>query len=143
MLLADTLTASDVAAINEARRRWFTAMNADDVNGLVMPLTEDVVVFPPNESPLVGLEGSRAWHKARVDQFTTELTIASSEVSGGRVWAFDQLYYTIRLTPRAGGSSIHDSGPCIWIWRRETDGRWRIARAIWNSEKPPQIIFRR
>jgi ketosteroid isomerase-like protein len=136
VFIADTLTASDVAAINEARRAWLRAINADDVNALLAVLAADIVVFPPHDAPLVGLEGSRAFHQARIAQFATELTMASAEVTGGGVWAFDQLYYTIRLTPRAGGAPMEDSGPCLWIWRREADGQWRLVRAIWNSEQP-------
>jgi ketosteroid isomerase-like protein len=48
--------------------------------------------------------------------------------------AIDQFGWAVDSTPRAGGSPIHDEGQCIWVWRRQRDGAWRVARAIWNSD---------
>jgi ketosteroid isomerase-like protein len=48
--------------------------------------------------------------------------------------AVDRFSWTLDMAPRTGGTAIHDEGKCIWIWRREADGKWRHANAIWNSD---------
>ena len=136
MITADTLSQSDIAAIAKVRQDWLKAMNSDNLDGVVAPITDDVIAFPPNEAPSVGRDGQRQWHKARVDQFRTQITIGPVETLGGGEWAFERFSYEIRLTPRAGGQAMVASGPCIWVFRRQADGRWAIARAIWNSDAP-------
>ena len=63
--------------------------------------------------------------------------MSSREVVGGGTWAFDCLSYAMRLAPKAGGPAIQTTGTCVWVWERQADGRWLIARAIWNSDNPP------
>jgi ketosteroid isomerase-like protein len=43
---------------------------------------------------------------------------------------------SLTLTPKAGGNTIEDRGNCIWLWRRQGDGSWKVARAMWNSPQP-------
>jgi ketosteroid isomerase-like protein len=136
MIIAEPLSHSDTAAIAQTREDWLTALNSDDVDGMIAPLSDDCIVFPPNEAPAVGRDASRTWHQGRVEHFTTHLTITTDEVLGGGLWAFDRFSYTIRLTPREGGSAIQTSGTCLWMWQRQSDGRWKIARALWNSSDP-------
>jgi ketosteroid isomerase-like protein len=135
-MTAGALTAVDRAAIARAREDWLAAVNADDVDGMVALLAIDGLAFPPHESPLLSLESHRAWHQARVAQFKTKISMSSEELHGAGDLAFDRLSYEIQLTPRTGGGANDDQGACVWIWRREPDGAWKVARAIWNSANP-------
>jgi ketosteroid isomerase-like protein len=49
------------------------------------------------------------------------------------MFAVDRQSYEVRLTPRRGGHAISVTGNSVWSWQRQTDGRWLLARAIWNS----------
>ena len=136
MLIADTISPSDIAAIGVVRDAWLRAINSDDVEALADAATDDLIALPPNEPPLVGREANRQWHRTRIAQFKTRLTMTTTELAGGGVWAFEQIAFTIELTPRAGGAPIVDGGNCLWQWQRQTDGSWKVARAIWNSDTP-------
>lgn len=131
-LLSDT----DRAAIARVREAWIAAMHEDRIDGLVTPLTDDTMAFPPHETPISGAAETHAWHQARAEQFTTRIAITVEEVVGGGDWALERLSYAIRLTPRAGGAPIENRGPCFWVYRRDSSGSWRIARAIWNDAAP-------
>src|SRR6185295_15838251 len=48
--------------------------------------------------------------------------------------AVDQHRWALDSTPKRGGKTVHDEGKGVWIWRRQADGSWKIARAIWNSD---------
>jgi ketosteroid isomerase-like protein len=51
-------------------------------------------------------------------------------------WAYSRYSYTWILTPVPGGESVEVSGKGIWIVQRQPDGSWKIAREIWNNDKP-------
>ena len=48
--------------------------------------------------------------------------------------AIDQHKWVLNSMPKRGGRPIHDEGKGVWIWRRQMDGSWKVARAIWNSD---------
>lgn len=136
MIIAEPLSDSDAAAIARVREAWVSALNADDVDGMVAPLTSDCIACPPNEAPTTGKAAQRAWHQSRVDQFRTRLQMSSQELLGGGLYAVERITYAIQLTPKAGGAPIHTTGSCFWTWQRQGDGQWQVARAIWNSDVP-------
>jgi len=136
MIIAEPLSDSDISAMTHVRDTWLSAMNADDVDGMVAPLTDDCIACPPNEAPTTGKAAQRAWHQARVDLFRTRLQMSSHELLGGGLYAVDRITYAIQLTPKAGGAPIHTTGSCFWTWQRQGAGEWQIARAIWNSDIP-------
>lgn len=136
MFVADTLTPADVAAIARVREAWLRAINTDDLAGIDAAGAEDLLAFPPHESPRAGIAANREWHRSRIEQFATRLTMTSDELQGGSVWAFERLAYAIELTPRSGGAAVQERGNCFWAWQRQADGSWKVARAIWNSDVP-------
>jgi uncharacterized protein (TIGR02246 family) len=138
MIIAEPLSDSDISTMARTRDVWLSAMNADDVDGMVAALTDDCVACPPNEPTLTGKAAQRAWHQSRVDQFNTRLQLSSKEVLGGGVYAMERIAYAIQVTPKAGGPAIQTTGSCLWTWQRQGDGRWLVARAIWNSDMPLQ-----
>lgn len=129
------LAQSDIDAIGRARDSFLTGMANDDADAMAALLTDDGVAFPPNEDALVGRETNRAWHEERIAEFKTEFTTSTDELFGEGSMAFERFSYTLKLTPKAGGEPVEDSGRCIWLWRREGDG-WKVARAMWNSPEP-------
>lgn len=43
----------------------------------------------------------------------------------------------VTATPKVGGEPIEDEGKSVFIVRRQTDGSWKIARLIANSDRSP------
>jgi ketosteroid isomerase-like protein len=64
------------------------------------------------------------------------VTFIPQEIQIGGDWAIDRFTWSTDTTPVGGGTSSNDKGKCIWIWRRQRDGSWKVARAIWNSDNP-------
>jgi ketosteroid isomerase-like protein len=50
--------------------------------------------------------------------------------------AFERGRYDITIAPRAGGEAMDDIGKYITVYQRQADGSWKIARDIWNSDRP-------
>jgi uncharacterized protein (TIGR02246 family) len=129
-------TEADIDAIAALRQSFVTAIESDDVEGMVALLTEDGTAFPPHEPALVGRQANRAWHEQRITEFETAFTVSTDELIGDGDQAFERFSYTLTLTPREGGDALVDSGRCVWFWRRQ-DSEWKVARAMWNSPEPP------
>jgi len=126
---------ADLTAISATGDQLVAALNADDIDAIVAALTTDHLTMAPNVPVLAGAE-LRAWHDARVAAFTTVLTHTWEEVTVLGDWAWSTWSSHIVLTPRDGGEPEEDTGKGIWIWQRQADGSWLLARSIWNSDLP-------
>ena len=137
--MSDALTQSDIDAIAQARQSFMTAVAEDDVDTMTSLLTEDGEAYPPHEPALLGKEANRAWHAGRVGEFHTAFNMTTEEVFGEGSMAFERFSWSMKLTPKAGGDPIEDSGQCFWLWKREGDS-WKVARAMWNGPHPlPEV----
>ncbi|MDA2931509.1 SgcJ/EcaC family oxidoreductase, partial [Acidobacteria bacterium AH-259-O06] len=132
-----TSTEADVEAVNSLHDEYVTVHNDNDAERLAALYTQDAVLMPPNEPARAGNQAVQSWFQDAFDQSTAELSLASDEVQVTADSAFDRGTYTIKLTPKSGGEAIEDNGKWILILRKQPDGSWKIARAIWNSDKPP------
>jgi len=92
--------------------------------------------MPPDKPAAVGKEAIQASLQSQLDQVTFEVAISQEEAAGADDWAFSRGTYTIKVTPKAGGKAIENSGKYLNILRRQSDGSWKIARHIWNTDTP-------
>jgi ketosteroid isomerase-like protein len=126
---------ADRTAIREAGMALTDALNADDVDGILAGLTEDHLTMAPNE-PALDMSNLRAWHQARVDQFVSRFEFSSEEIITAGDWAYERWASKFTLTPRTEGDPVSGASKGIWVWQRQTDGGWKLARSIWNSDLP-------
>jgi ketosteroid isomerase-like protein len=101
-------------------------------------MADDVVLMPPNEAAVRGKAAVRTWYDQLVSQLrTSELTLGDREVLIGGEWATELAAFEWTLVPVAGGPAVTERGNYMQIWRHEADGRWLLARELWNSTSPP------
>ena len=128
---------ADLAAITKAGQQMVAAIEGDDIESILSGATTDVVQMAPNEPILVDDTARlRAWHQDRVSAFTTHMDFSVDEICVSGDWAFERWSTIFTLTPRDGGSPIEDVVKGIWIWQRQPDGAWKLARSIFNSDLP-------
>ncbi|MFQ5929648.1 MAG: YybH family protein [Acidobacteriota bacterium] len=136
--VAEATTEADVEAINTAGEEFVAAAKANSVEGLVFFYAADAVLMPPNEPAANGSEGVQEWMQSFFDRFTMEdFSISTEEVVVVGDWAFRRGTFAMSVTPAAGGEQVQDAGKFVEIWQRQTDGPWKMARDIWNSDNPP------
>ena len=128
------LTAGDVAAVEAAADAYVAAMNAEDWALVAQSFTEDAVRVPPHEQPHRGPEAIEAWHSGIEELTSYELT--RDKIDGADGFAYVRGSYAITLRPRGATGPISDEGDFLEVWRREPDGAWRVAEAIWNTRVP-------
>jgi ketosteroid isomerase-like protein len=128
------LTADEVAAVEAAADEYLAAMRAGDWPLVVQSFAEDAVRIPPHEEPHQGREAIEAWLGGIEELISYELT--RDQIDGGNGFAYIRGTYAITLRPVGAPGPISDEGDFLEIWRKEPDGAWRGAEAIWNTRLP-------
>lgn len=129
--------AADIEAINEVRERENTAFLGGDADSYVALFTDDCLVMPPSSSRIRGRAALRSWLQGVHDQ---------SAFAGGETKSLETIVvadcaldlYEARRTvaPKAGGEAVEERYRGMHIYRRQPDGKWRIAQEIWNAARP-------
>jgi uncharacterized protein (TIGR02246 family) len=129
--------ARDKAMIDTTREAYASAWragNAADVAGLY---ADDALVLYPNRPPIEGKAAIQTYFDQFFGDFIQdefELTSAEIQIAGS--WAFDRGAYRWKGTPKNGGSAIEDHGKFLVILQRQSDGSWKVARDMDNSDRP-------
>jgi uncharacterized protein (TIGR02246 family) len=112
-------------AIREVVETWLRASRSGDIATLLSLMAEDVVFMVPGREPF-GREAFAAAADAqsalRIDGISE---IVEIQVLGD--WAFTRNRIDLTITPPAGGP-VRRSGYTLSLFRKEADGRWRLAR---------------
>ena len=133
---ANSSNEADLQAIDRVRAAHIAGMNQGNADHLAGLFGEDAVQMPPNAPTNRGRATIHAWFKAFMDPFRAEFALEVEEVRAAGDWAFERGAYQLRLSLKAGGSAIQDTGKYITIYQKQPDGAWFIARDIWNSSIP-------
>ena len=111
---------------------WCKAEAARDIEAKMKLFTTDAVLMPPAEPNVIGQQAIRAWHEKawKGTKYQCSGTVEEVQVFGD--WGLARGTFSGTLTP-ASGTPRRDSGKFLNIVRRQADGSWKIARAIWNA----------
>ncbi len=124
-------------AIDEAHERFLATMLANDADALMEELSDDVIFMPPGQAPAIGKSAVRAWYEATLAEASTvHLDVPERDVVVAGKWGIERGRYVWTLAPAGGGSEFKVRGSYIAIWRRISDGVWKISSDIWNSSDP-------
>lgn len=119
-----------------AHDAYVTAINSNDVDTLLADLTDDIVYQSPGEPEIVGKAAVRKWLAGYFGTTRThwEKTSIGFVVNGD--WAFERYTYKSTDSDKKTGAVTADTGKGINIFRRGSDGRWRVAIDGWSSDRP-------
>jgi len=123
--------------VKAAREALDAAMVAEDIDGYLVHFMEDAVWMPPNAEEFIGHAAARQklgflFQSADVEG-TTQI---EEEVVMGPEWVADRGQYHIMLYPKQGeGEPVGDVGSYLALWKKDADGKWKIAADIWNSDR--------
>lgn len=117
----------DERSIREVHSAWIDAVNENDLGCLLRLMADDVVFLNPGREPL-GRDGFPAGfsaaHQAARIQCISELV---DVVVVGEV-AYTLSRDSLCVAPRAAGEATYLAGHRIAIYRKQSDGRWLLAR---------------
>lgn len=127
----------DEAAIRAANQRYIELHPTADVAKLIEVYDAEAMLLPPGESPIVGIDAIRKYWTSFFDGWTVERATSELDeiiVSGNLAFGHGRYVETMRR--KVGGPAVVERGKFSGLWRKGTDGRWRIFRDMYNADAP-------
>ena len=115
----------DVRQIRDLVDSWIAASNAGDVSALMKMMTDDVVFMTPGRPPFGKAEFVADSERMKGVAIEARAELQEIEVFGPR--ALIRNHIQVELTS-ADQAPKRMSGYAMTVLRKETDGRWRVAR---------------
>jgi ketosteroid isomerase-like protein len=125
---------SEADTIAALRKKHIDGFNRQDQEAMASTSSNETVIMAPNQPAVIGLDAARSWWSSGFDLADAHFSYEPQELEIEGDLAVDRFHWTMETTPKSGGETTRDDGDCIWVWRRGTDGSWRISHAIWNSD---------
>jgi len=140
-LVAWTVSAADAKNTEQALRdldaQWSAAAGTKDLDKTISFYSEDAVVLPTNAPAATTKEAIRSTWKdllaspgLAISWKTTKVEVAKS----GDI-AYTTGTYELAMND-ASGKPINDRGKYVEVWKKQADGKWKVAVDIWNSDLP-------
>lgn len=124
-------------AVKDLILEALNVIRSDDFDRYFDLFTDDAVWMMPSSYRDVHVDEARTFYgftrKFRFDQETlVDELVVSGDVAYVRV-SFDGY-----LRPKVddGSPPLRSVSRHLWILKRQADGRWKIARDIWNTPRP-------
>ncbi len=126
---------SDAEAVVTRHQAFISTFATQDLEALAGFLTEDHVGMAPGQPQMTGRDEAKEFWRQGFSTADSSFTSHSQDVTVAADMAIDRFNWDMTISPRDGSPSVKDTGKCVWVWRRDGDGAWRLASAIWNSDQ--------
>jgi uncharacterized protein (TIGR02246 family) len=106
---------------------WARASEAGDLDTLLGMMTEDVAFLTAGNPPMSRADFASGFSNiVKNFRFTANPDIQEITVEGNLAVSWNRL--AVEITPLAGGTAVARNGDVLTVFRRGTDGTWRIWR---------------
>ena len=112
-------------AIRDLVDSWLSASEKGDLTTLLNLLADDVIFMVPGKEPFGKETFARNFDQMKDIKLRTSSDIQEIKILGE--WAWMRNFLKVTFTPTSGKLSEH-SGYILTILRKNSDGRWVIAR---------------
>ncbi len=133
--------AADTAAINAVNEKVVAAMNSRDAAALAAIYADDAIMMNPGQAAVEGKQAIQAAYEAMAKETPADVVFAmqplsplETQVAGD--WAYQRGNYTVTITPKSG-KAMERSFKYLNIYKRQSDGSWKVYRDISNDNNPP------
>lgn len=128
------LTTTDEASLRQALDIEMGAANARDATRWASVYAQDAIVLRPHAPAVQGREAIQQW-------LATLPQISNARGEGVEAVGFGDLAYlrgTYSMTFSIPGvpTPIEEQGKFLQIYRKQSDGSWKMTREIYNSDLP-------
>ena len=114
--------------------KWAKAAATRDVDQTVAFYSDDAIVFPPNATSAATKEAIRNGWKEMLTSPGFVITWQPTKVQVGKSGEMAWVSGSYELTTNdANGKPINDRGKYLEVWEKQTDGNWKCAADMWNS----------
>ncbi len=126
-------------AVTALLAKYNEALNASSTDA-VMPLyAEDGVFMPPYSQSAVGTGAVRKAYDAVFKAITLNVKFTIAEIVDlGPGWAFARTNSAGTTTDHATGTKSAEGNQELFIFKKDHDGAWKIARYSFSPTNPPR-----
>ena len=124
-------------ALRDLDAKWSAAAGAKDVDKTVSYYAADAIVMPPNASRAMTKETIRSAWKEMLTSPGAAITWKATKVEVAKAGDLAYVSGTYeQLMTDASGKPAKDRGKYVEIFKKQTDGTWKVIVDIWNSDLP-------
>jgi uncharacterized protein (TIGR02246 family) len=127
---------ADRAAVARATTALFNAVNVSDLTGVLAAWCDDGVMMPPHHPSVHGRAALEEYFRDLFSHSRFAFVFSSSRIELAGDVALERIEYAASAWPTEGGPLVKDVGKGVHVYRRQTDGSWKLAQDIWNSDNP-------
>lgn len=128
--------AADEAAIRAILDSATAAHAAGDAQRLAALFTDDAVFMRDGDTAISGRAALEGYIGSVFAANVSTAAIRPVEIQVSGDWAFARTSVSGALTPKDGRPPVQFDLKEIAIYRRQADGRWKVARLIGNGNRP-------
>jgi ketosteroid isomerase-like protein len=133
---------SDATLLHSYREQLQAAENAFDPDPIVLLMADDMVLMVPNEPVQEGKPACAAFVRRTLAEqqawFDRVISYVSEEVAIRGEVAFDRGSFSFTVVVKHDGRRNEATGKYFWMYARERDGGWKLARAILSLDDEPE-----
>ncbi len=126
-------------AVAAVLAKYQDALNDSDTNAVMRLYADDGVFMPPYSESAVGAAAVRQAYDAvfKAIKLSVKFNVAEI-VEIAPDWAFARTNSAGTSTVNATGANSREANQELFIFRKGTDGSWKIARYSFSTTNPPQ-----
>ncbi|WP_263355018.1 YybH family protein [Acidicapsa acidisoli] len=126
-------------AITALLARYNDALNASSTDAVMSLYLEGGVFMPPYSPSAVGADALRRAYDAVFKAITLNVKFTIAEIVDlAPEWAFARTNSAGTTLDHATGNSSAEANQELFIFRKDSDGSWKIARYSFSSINPPR-----
>ena len=131
-------TSADVAELRRLQDRELDMLNSGNIDSMLTNYTDDIIMMAP-DAPLVnGTPALRSMMEEMLKEATPTGKYTSADVDVYGDIAIVRYTGTMTMTPKAAGAAaVTETIKGIHVYKKQPDGRWKIAQDVWNNDPPP------
>jgi len=122
-------------AIEDGNLKFGEAVRQGNGAAIGALYTDDATILPPNGEMVKGKPAITAFWTGGLQAGIKEAVLTTVEVLDMGELAFEIGKYALKIQP-AGHGVIEDTGKYVVLWKKQSDGAWKLHVDIWNTSLP-------
>lgn len=127
---------ADAKAIKAKSELWSKAGSVKDSASFATFFADDATVMFPHEPVFKGMDAIKAVLTPMMQDPNFALSFTTDKVEVSGILAYTQGTVSLKTTAR-DGKPFTDTGKYLTVWKKQTDGSWKVIEDIFNSDLPP------
>ena len=129
-----SLGEDDRQHVLQLSRSLLRAVNQSDLAGVTGVWAIDGVLMPPHHASVSGQAAIKEYFVELFSRgrFMFEFTASAIDIAGDL--ATERVEYHASFIATSGIAPSFDRGKGVHVFRRQSNGEWRLAMDIWNSD---------